>query len=289
MPDILQIKRGLKEHLPQTAREGELLLCTDTKELFVGINGVTESIALESNSFINSDIPVPVTIGGIEKGTTFKEAPLIDVVMQLIYPYTPPLVSFSSNQSNLVEAGTRLTGTTCTAKITKRMYDTLIVKLYKGDRVVQTWNNVTTSFDTPTTLAYSDGAVLTTDTTYKLEVQDEKKMTNTSFTIKFELPTFVGACANIEPSASEINSALKSIKKKGSFSHNFTTNNKRMMLIYPESWGSLANIKDVNQFDITNTFKKQVINHITVAGSNKYIAYVSNLTTVNNFKVNFNF
>lgn len=289
MPDRLQVKRGLKEALPATALEGEILLCTDTRELFVGVNGKVEPIKIESDTFITSDIPVPQDIGGIKKGRTFDKTLISDVLLDLIYPYTPPDITITTNQSSLIEAGIILNNTTCTIKILKRMYNVKSVNLYKAGRLLQTWSNVPTNYTTPVTLTYSDSAALSTDTTYTVEVTDEKQLSSKSALIDFELPVYLGICANTMPLSSEINNASKSIKHKASLSNLFTTNNQRMLFVYPYEWGALQTIKDVNQFDITNTFSKQVITHNTSAGNNKYYAYTSNITTVKNFKVNFNF
>lgn len=289
MPDRLQVKRGLREALPETALEGEILLCTDTKELFVGINGRVEPIKIESDSYLTSSIPVPQDIGGIKKGKIFDKTLISDVLLELLYPYTPPDIALTTNQSNLIESGLKLNNTTCTIKILKRMYNIETVSLYKSGRLLQTWGNIPSTFTTPVTLTYSDSALLSTDTTYSVQVTDEKQSASKSTIISFELPVFLGACADTVPTSTEINRALKSIKNKASLSNLFTTNNQRMLFVYPYSWGELASIKDTNQFDITNTFSKQIIMHSTSAGSNKYYAYTSNITTVKSFKVNFNF
>lgn len=289
MPDIMQIKRGLKAELPEAALDGELLFCTDTKELYVGANGTVEPVKIELDTSITSDIPVPYDIGGIKKGRTFDKALISDVLLELIYPYTSPSVTLTTNQASLIEAGIRLANTACTIKILKRMYDVRSVNLYKAGKLLQSWGNVSTNYLTPVTLIYSDTATLTTDTTYLVEVTDDKQTVSESVTIDFELPTFIGICDNIMPSETEINSASRSIKRKASLAQIFTTKNQRMMFVYPYEWGALQTIKDINQFDITNTFTKQVITHSTLAGANKYYAYVSNITTVTNFKVAFNF
>lgn len=289
MPDRLQVKRGLKEMLPDSALEGEILLCTDTRELFVGIDGKVEPIKIESDAFLTSSIPVPQDIGGIKKGRVFDKALISDVLLDLLYPYTPPDITLTTNQASLIEAGTKLNNTTCTIKILKRMYDIKNVSLYKAERLLQTWSNVNANYTTPVTLIYSDSASLSSDTTYSVEVTDEKDFSTKSVLIDFELPVFLGVCQDITPTSTEINKAAKSIKRKTSLSNLFTTNNQRMLFVYPYEWGALSSIKDANQFNITNTFSKQIIAHSTSAGSNKYYAYTSNITTVQSFKVNFNF
>lgn len=289
MPDKMQIKRGLKAELPTIALDGELLFCTDTKELYVGTNGTVEPIKIELDTSITSDIPVPQDIGGIKKGRTFNKVLISDVLLELIYPYTSPDIVITTNQASLIEAGTKLANTTCTVKILKRMYNVKSVNLYKADRLLQAWSSVSTNYLTPVTLTYSDSISLSADTTYLVEVTDEKQTTSQSITIDFELPVFIGVCDNIMPSATEINGASKSIKRKASLSQTYTTNNQRMMFVYPYEWGALQTIKDINQFDITNTFSRQIVTHTTLAGANKYYAYTSNITTVKNFKVTFNF
>lgn len=289
MSDTLQIRRGLKEHLPQEAREGELLLCTDTKELYVGVNGSVENVAMQSDIVIDTDIPLPATIGGLQKGTVLKNAPIQEVLMQLLYPYTSPLINLTTNQPNLNESGLTLTNTTFVAKLTRRMHPILSAKLSKNGKLLQEWSSILSDFETPATLIYSDNVPLITNTLYELEVQDEKQITKSTLAINFELPVFIGICSGATPGTSEIGNATKSIRSKMSFSHLFTTNNARMMFIYPASWGVLTSIKDVNLFDITNSFTRSEISYATGAGINTYYAYVSNLTTVKNFKVSFNY
>lgn len=290
MPDRLQLKRGPKAMLPSEALDGELLFCTDTKELYVGVEGGVEPIVMESANVLTSDIPVPATIGGIQKGTTFKDMPLVDVILNLLYPYAAPEIKLTINQANLIESGLSLNGTVCTIKVKKAMYPIQKILLYKNDMLLQTWNSIPESdFATYLTFLFSDDQAITQQTTYKLAVEDKKQITYASLAIDFELPVYTGSCATLNPTAVEIGQAAKSIKRKANLSCTYTTNNSRMMLIYPRSWGALSYIKDVNQFDITNTFTQQIIQHTTQAGSQQYYCYVSNLTTVTNFKVNFNF
>ena len=289
MPDKVQIKRGLKAELPQEASEGELLLCTDTRELYAGINGKVQTIAFDSNSYLTSKIPVPETIGGIKKGTTFDNVHLLEVVKQLIYPYTPPLVSFTSNKPSLVEDGTEISGLKCLIKITKRMYDVVSLKLYKDNDLIRKWEDIYTDFETPSNYIYDEKTIILKDTTYKLTVTDEEASTNYYFKLDFISPVYTGVCQNKTPTTEEINQSNKMLMNKGNFTVSFTTNNQRMLLVYPQEWGDIKTIKDVNQFDITNSFSKQTIRYETQAGIKNYFALTSNLTTVKDFKVTFNF
>lgn len=54
MSQTIQIKRGLKADLPILA-EGEMGLCTDTRELYIG-NGTTNTIVNASTSYIHNQL-----------------------------------------------------------------------------------------------------------------------------------------------------------------------------------------------------------------------------------------
>lgn len=289
MPDLVQIKRGLSADLPEEVYDGELLLCTDTKELFAGINGKPESLSFDAASYLTSNIPVPVNIGGIKKGETFDNVHLLEIVKRLIYPYTSPKITFSSNQPTLVEKGTQVASLNLSIKVEKIMYDIKSVQLYKNDQLLKTWTNVKPNFNEPVNISYNETNALSENTTYKIQVEDEEETTQHSFKISFILPVFTGFCKNRVPETTDLQQANKILIKQSSFSAIFNTSGQRMMICYPQEWGELKNIKDVNQFDITNTFEKQTMSHTIASDSYNYYVYTSNLTSVKNFKVFFNF
>lgn len=292
MPDIIQIKRGLKEHLPDNALEGELLLCTDTKELFVGMGESSDvvSIATQGDTSLTNQNPVPITIGGIEAGTTFNETPIDQVLNKLLYPYVAPDFSMTHAPLPILrEKGIVVDSVNIMITIAKKSENLLAVQLLKNGMPIKTWdiysdlNNANTI-----NLSFFDTISFKENTVYELKVTDAKRAHSKSLSHTFVYPIVCGSVYDVEL-PTHVNSLSKQIKTKQSFSHLFTTQNQCFYAAYPSEWGELSAIKDPNGFDITNTFEKSLIELQTLDDRHTYCCYISAPTTVNKFKIDFIF
>jgi hypothetical protein len=85
-----------------------------------------------------------------------------------------------------------------------------------------------------------------------------------------------------------ITSLGKKIQGRATTTNLFTTNNERMVIAYPKSYGTLSKILDANSFDVTGTFS---LNEVLITGldgtTQSYYVYVNSASTVSNFKMTF--
>ena len=92
-----------------------------------------------------NETPTPATIGGIEKGETFKNEKLKSILDKLLYPYVAPTVTATTTPAGGVfECGTTKTVTAVTAKITKGSADITKVEAFNGSASLGSSTTVST-------------------------------------------------------------------------------------------------------------------------------------------------
>jgi hypothetical protein len=211
-------------------------------------------------TYSNSD-PLLNDLGGIkasEHKNGFNDIPITDLITELLYPYTKPVInSFTLNPAaGAKEKNVSLSVTSATAKVTKKSKPIASVSLYKGDTLVETKTDEISSSGTTLTFAVNETLDGTTNTSYTLKVveagDNANTVTSSTQTYSFVYPYFYGTVANGTDITSDVVLSLsKEVRAKASHSHSFTTNNTCPVIAYPKSYGVLKSIVDPNNFTQT--------------------------------------
>ena len=234
-------------------------------------------------NYSNSD-PLLKDVGGIlanNHKNGFNDVPINDLITELLYPYTKPVISsFSLNPSDgAKEKNVSLTVNSATVKVTKKSKAIQSVSLYKGNTLIETKTNEITSSGTTLTFNINetlDGSTDSISYTVKvLEAGETTPAVTSTKTYRFVYPYLYGVVAN----GASINAALvssftaKGIRVGGSHKYEYTTNNTCPVIAYPTSYGALGSIIDPNGF--TQDWAQYTI---TISGVEYYV-YVGGAST----------
>lgn len=249
-----------------------------------------EKTQWSENTVFTNETPTVISVGGISAGTTFENMPVKEILNKLFYPYVAPVVSCSSSPNGGVfERGASVAVSQITVSITKKSENITKVEIFDGSESLgskedgQVGNVVFTLTDKS----------VTEDKSFTAKVTDASNNTVSATSGKFTFvhPYYQGV---IEDGA-EINETLvkgltKLVQTKSNKTLTFTTNNQKMLLAYPKSYGALYKIVDPNNFDVTDTWTAVEINIQTADGTlTPYYVYTSKLVTVSAYKMQFNY
>lgn len=268
--------------------QGELIIydidANYSYERFKIGDGVKKVTALPfADAYTNSD-PIVTSIGGIAAGTTFTNKPIREILTDLLYPYTKPVLSSFSldDPAGTYEKGETKTLTRATVKVTKKSKNISSVDLYQGSTKIKTISDpaITTSGTTVTFDNLNVSIPGTSNVTFYIKVSEKDGTTDvvdTSATYTFVDPYYYGVLDSDEAlTASIVTSRFeKGIRSKGAHSYTYTTSNQKPVIVYPASYGDLKSITDAAlPYSWTKT-------SITIK-SVSYIAYIGSVSTLTN-------
>lgn len=236
-------------------------------------------------TYSNSE-PLLSNIGGIqasEHTNGFDNVPITDLITELLYPYTEPVInSFTLNPgAGVKEKNVALEVKTASVKVTKKSKAIESVSLYKGSSLVETKNDEIASTGTTLTFTINETLDGSANTTYQVRVAEKNGKTKTSdATYSFVYPYFYGIISGgASVDSDTILAFTKSVRAKGSHSYSYTTNNQCPVIAYPKEYGDLKSIVDPNNF--TQNWTKTVVNvnnGTTIKGIDYYV-YVGGAST----------
>lgn len=233
----------------------------------------------------------PITVGGIEAGTSFVGKNLKKMFDDLLYPYAPPEVNFSSNNKDIFfEEGVNISPITFEVDITKRSEDIKSVALYRsGAKVADLTVNPSGGV-----IKYTYSSVIDKDCTMNVKVSDKggAVVTSNILEFRFNKPIYMGV-VNTDAEITEV--LIKSLHKEVKYDLSFSglASNEITHQFYPDEQSFFfaaplnapLKIYDQNGFNITNSFDKKGIAITNPDGtkSDEYSYYISNKTTQEDF------
>jgi hypothetical protein len=194
--------------------------------------------------------PTTITVGGIEKGTTFEDIKITDVITSLLYPYVAFTVTNPSRTPNttLGEKGTSYTITGVSITITKGSRDITEVAIYNGGTLVgkktgdDVKNGGTISF---TGLSVDVPASTSLVLTVKVTDASGKEISKNTSGFNYVYPYYTGACAeNAEINENLVEGLSKKVESKATKTWKYDCNNQCVVFAYPKTYGALTSIKD---------------------------------------------
>ena len=252
-------------------------------------------------TYTNSD-PLVQDIGGIKANAHpdgFENVPITDLITELLYPYTAPVInSFSlSPAAGVKEMCDSFTVNSASATITKKSKPISKVELYRGSTLLAT---STASITSGTTVSFSNlndildvsNLKYTTDgsknITYYVKVYEEGEnsaVTTKSATYTFVHPYYRGVISSGATITNTLVAGLtKDVSSKGTKTYSYTTSSTECAVIaYPADYGVINSITDANNF--TQQWKQYTVSINEVS----YYVYVSGAAEATNFKYTFTY
>ena len=249
---------------------------------------------IKDNTTYNNTEPLVNDIGGIlaEQHTDgFNNVPITDLITELLYPYTEPIVeSFTLNPgAGVKEKNVSITLESASVKVTKKSKNISKVSLYRGSTLLKEYTGeVSLSGTTVNFSDVNDALDGKTNTTYTVKVSEEngtKNVVSTSATYTFVDPYYYGVINKNETIGSDVITKLtKSVSSKGTKNYPYTTTKDQCSVIaYPSSYGKISSIKDPNGFTQTWSLYTISINNTS------YYVYVSGAAAATNFRYTFTY
>lgn len=237
--------------------------------------------------------PMPATVGGLEKGTTFSNMDFKTLFNRLLYPYIEPSISniVITPSATILEKGNIFS-------LTKIQFKITTPSLQDSDSITYNFKSNNTTFNTLTSSDRNVSATsmlsINSNASISVEVVDKVNTKSKTFSLinyKFIDPFYYGIInSNDDITQVLIKSKTKLLQEKGNKTLKFTTNNQKMLFAYPKSYGALKIIYDANNFNVFNTFSVKEVNVTSNDGSSvPYYVYTNDASSVSNYNMQFVF
>lgn len=181
---------------------------------------------------------------------------LMDTLNKIIkITYTAPAISLSGSSNVLREKGASVSGITLTAAITKRSDPIAEVKFYRNPSTLLDTQTSGGAIPNGGSSTYTYATAFTDNVTFRAEATDNgatggPTTVSSTTTYSFVYPYYYGVGA-AGLNAAGIQALTKDvIASNANLNRSFTVNGtQKMYFAYPQSYGALVNILDVNNFD----------------------------------------
>lgn len=232
---------------------------------------------------LEKDITSNVDVGAAPANTEFPQGQTFtEFAERILRKDINPTLNVSFSGSGIKEVGTAINGTTIAASIGNENQVTVPIKeikFYKGNTLLETKPYIKGS-----TYTYVYSEPITTNTSFKVELiyNGNSKIEKTgSFT--FVYTSYYGVTQLSSLTDTTANSLISSftknvVDKKGLTWNNITLNDERFCYMYPKSFGTLASIKDGNNFEQLQSYTRYEVN-ITSPINGDVVAYYAYLLT----------
>lgn len=248
----------------------------------------------EAREIFETDILTVNALGGIAAGTDLNGLTVKEVLAKLLYPYVAPTVSATRTPSvTVVEKGDTQTITNVKAVVTKKSEKIVKIEVLNGSTVVATLTEDDAiaaggTFNISLSEVVEDNGGSLTVKVYDAS-KEAAAASATTAAFSFVYPYYYGVCAEDAVIDEELVEGLtKLVEKEGTKSITYTTDNQKMVIAYPKSYGVLTKVIDPNNFDVTATFSGQEVVITGLDGkAQTYYVYTNGASTVSNFTMKF--
>ncbi len=258
------------------------------------LDGYATEDYVDNEMIFDYDMNTVNSLGGISAGENLNGLTIKEVLNKLLFPYVAPSVSASliySPSGSVFEKGTTVTITGMRGTVTKKSEPVTMLRFWDGSTMLK---SVTINIESGTyTCEFSESELITSNLSnsrFRFSATDSRGTyyANTN-SLTFYYPYYIGTVLEGEVLTNDLFMSLpKKVQGKGTITNSFTTNNERMLIAYPKSYGALRQIVDANGFDVTNTFTQNEMLITGLDGTNQtYYVYINSASTVSNFKMTF--
>ena len=276
--------------------DGKLYRCTteNSDVDFSGINWKNLSGSEGGDATeMEAESLTPSAVGGIPAGTDLNGLTSLEILTMMLYPYVKPTITATGTPNGgTFEVGDNKTITNVRVVLGKKSKKIIKVEILDGDISLGLLDDATIenggTFDFPV-----DIEVASVNKQLTAIVTDEQgsEVSAKTGAFTFVYPYYVGVCdgdAVIDEAL--VTGLTKKIEGKGTKTISYTTNNQKMVFAYPVAHGAISKIYDSNNFDVTNTFTKEVISITGLDGvAVEYNVYTNGTSTVSGFNMKFQY
>lgn len=261
------------------------------------LNAAITNKANKSELLYTNSTPTVQVHGGIAAGTTFDEMPITEVLNKILYPWVAPVVTakvVTPANGGTFEKGNTQNVTSISVTVTKKSANITKVEIFDGTSSLGSKSGAdlnTLNSSGTATLTFTVDVDVTANKSFTAKVTDaDNKITSANTgTFIFVYPYYQGViAASATANEATVKALTKLIQTKDTKAVTYNASNQKMVFATPVSNGVIKTITDPNGFNVTDTFTQSTIS-ITGLDSTaqQYYVYVSNPTTVSNFKMTF--
>ena len=280
------IEEGANNYTHPNTHSADMILETDERQF---ISKADKGLLRYTN-----DQPTLTAHGGIPAGTTFDNKALAEILGDILYPYVAPVVTCTvtaPGNGGTYEYGSNPTITSVRVGVTKKSKDITKIEIFNSEDISGPLATQTDGVKDGGTFNYSISKVLdnlTSNLRIRARITDASGKTVTADSGAFYViyPMWYGAIdknATIDQAA--VKNTTKLVQTKANRSLTFNSDNQRLMIAYPASYGQISSIMDPNGFNITDTFTRYAVSMRFGDNDIQYFVYVNEASTVNNFTV----
>ena len=237
---------------------------------------------------------VTLAVGGIKKGDTLGNMTFKEIITKLFYPYVASSdVRLTTNPAaGVFEAGSTKSIIDATVSWTAgstqvKKAEVLIGSVVKGEATVSAGNSIKVTLTAPESL----GAAGTTTFTARVTDGGSSPITGSNATFNFVYPFYHGVLSSDTVDEAAVKGCNKdvSVRSNKTYSYDTAGAQKKCIIAFPASYGTIKSVIDPNGFENVDKFAKQTF---TVTGLDKtaqsYNVYVATLN-VENMALTFKF
>ena len=276
--------------------DGKLYRCTtENSDIdFSGINWKNLSGSEGGDSTeMETESLTPSAVGGIPAGTDLNGLTSLEILTMMLYPYVKPTITATGTPNGgTFEVGDNKTITNVRVVVGKKSKKIIKVEVLDGATSLGLLDDATIenggTFDFPVNI---EVASVNKQLTASVIDEQGSEVTAKTGAFTFISPYYVGVC-NADATIDEalVTGLTKKVEAKATKTISYTTANQKMVFAYPASYGAISKIYDSNNFDVTNTFTKEVISITGLDGvAVEYNVYTNSTSSVTNFNMKFQY
>ena len=282
--------QGIEEHAnnythPNTHSADMILETTDKK-----------FISTEEKDMLkySSADPTLSSLGGIGVGETFENVPVNEMIDKLLHPYMPPVVSCSvtaPGNGGVYEYGVTTDITSVRVGVTRKSKDISKIEVFTTDDLSAPKATQSDGIAKGGTFNFNINkqiSEITNALKIRAKVTDAsgKSVTADSGAFYVIYPMFYGAMNDgTELNDQSIRKLTKLVQTKQNRVLTFNSNNQKLVIAYPASYGNISQLTDPNGFNITDTFTKYSVPLTFGENSVDYFVYINDPSTVSDFNI----
>lgn len=282
--------QGIEEHAnnythPNTHSADMILETTDKK-----------FISTEEKDMLkySSADPTLSSLGGIGVGETFENVPVNEMIDKLLHPYMPPVVSCSvtaPGNGGVYEYGVTTDITSVRVGVTRKSKDISKIEVFTTDDLSAPKATQSDGIAKGGTFNFNINkqiSEITNALKIRAKVTDAsgKSVTADSGAFYVVYPMFYGAMNDgTELNDQSIRKLTKLVQTKQNRVLTFNSNNQKLVIAYPASYGNISQLTDPNGFNITDTFTKYSVPLTFGENSVDYFVYINDPSTVSDFNI----
>ena len=276
--------------------DGKLYRCTteNSDVDFSGINWKNLSGSEGGDATeMEAESLTPSAVGGIPAGTDLNGLTSLEILTMMLYPYIKPTVSATGTPNGgTFEIGDNKTITNIRVVVGKKSKKITKVEVFDGVTSLGLLDDDTIenggTFDFPVSI---EVASVNKQLTASVIDEQGSEVTAKTGAFTFISPYYVGVCnADVTIDEALVTGLTKKVETKATKTISYTTANQKMVFAYPASYGAISKIYDSNNFDVTNTFTKEVISITGLDGvAVEYNVYTNGTSSVSGFNMKFQY